>query len=88
MQRWLRPQDRPHLDDPDLLEAHNVFNNDYNNSSGLGIGDDKGYVETAEGKLVDAKGVEGRYLRLYSNGNHMENKNHYTEVEVFGKPAA
>jgi hypothetical protein len=75
-------------DDPDFLEAHTVFNNDYNNSSGLGIGDDKGYVETAEGKLVDAKGVEGRYVRLYSNGNHMDNKNHYTEVEVFGKPAA
>ncbi len=74
-------------DDPDFLEAYTVFNNDYDNSSGLGVGPDKGYVETSEGKLVDAKGVEGRYVRLYSNGNHMENKNHYTEVEVFGKPA-
>ncbi|HUT95157.1 MAG TPA: hypothetical protein VMY37_37230 [Thermoguttaceae bacterium] len=74
-------------DDPDFLQAQTVFNNDYDNSSGLGIGPDKGYVETAEGKLVDAAGVEGRYVRLYSNGNHMENKNHYTEVEVFGKPA-
>jgi len=74
-------------DDPDFLQAQTVFNNDYDNSSGLGIGSDRGYVETSEGKLVDAAGVEGRYVRLYSNGNHMENKNHYTEVEVFGKPA-
>ena len=74
-------------DDPDFLQAQTVFNNDYDNSSGQGIGSDKGYVETSEGKLVDAAGAEGRYVRLYSNGNHMENKNHYTEVEVFGKPA-
>jgi hypothetical protein len=75
-------------DDPDFLDAQTVFNNDYDNSSGLGIGTDKGYVETSEGKLIDAKGVEGRYVRLYSRGNHMDDKNHYTEVEVFGKPAA
>ena len=29
-------------DDPDFLEAFTVFNNDYDNSSGLGIGKDKG----------------------------------------------
>jgi hypothetical protein len=75
-------------DDPDFLDAQTVFNNDYDNSSGIGIGRDKGYVETAEGKLVDCKGVEGRYVRLYSKGNHIDPRNHYTEVEVFGKPAA
>jgi hypothetical protein len=71
-------------DDPDFLEAQTVFNNDYDNSSGMGIGSDKGYVETAEGKLIDCQGVEGRYVRLYSKGNHIDDKNHYTEVEVFG----
>jgi hypothetical protein len=75
-------------DDPDFLEAHTVFNNDYDNSSGLGIGSDQGYVETSEGKLVDCRGVEGRYVRLYSRGNHIDEKNHYTEVEVFGRPGA
>jgi len=74
-------------DDPDFLSAQTVFNNDYDNSAGLGIGQDLGYVETSEGKLIDCGGVEGRYVRLYSNGNHIDPKNHYAEVEVFGRPA-
>lgn len=75
-------------DDPDFLVAQTVYNTDYDNSSGMGIGDDLGYVETSEGKLVDCGGVEGRYVRLYSRGNHIDAKNHYTEVEVFGRPPA
>jgi hypothetical protein len=75
-------------DDPDFLDANTVFNNDYDNSSGMGIGRDMGYVETAEGKLIDARGYQGRYVRLYSKGSHIDPKNHYTEVEIFGKPAA
>jgi hypothetical protein len=75
-------------DDPDFLDAQTVFNNDYDNTSGLGIGKDMGYVETSEGKLIDCRGVEGRYIRLYSKGSHIDGKNHYTEVEVFGRPAA
>ncbi len=74
--------------DPDFLDAQTAFNNDYDNSSGLGIGRDMGYVETAEGKLIDCRGVEGRYVRLYSKGSHIDGRNHYTEVEVFGRPAA
>jgi hypothetical protein len=73
--------------DPDFLEdVRALFNNDHDNSSGLGIGKDLNYVETAEGKLIDAKGVEARYVRLSSNGNHVNALNHYVEVEVFGKP--
>jgi hypothetical protein len=75
-------------DDPDFLTSQTVFNNDFDNSSGLGIGFDMGYVETSEGKLIDCKGVEARYIRLFTNGNHMDDKNHYTEVEVFGGPTA
>ena len=45
------------------------------------------YVETAEGKLVDAKGAKARYVRLYSRGNNANELNHYVEVEVFGRPA-
>ncbi len=54
----------------------------------VGTGKDKAYIETYEGKLIDAKGVKGRYVRLYSNGNTTNKMNHYIEVEVFGKPAA
>jgi hypothetical protein len=45
------------------------------------------YVETSEGKLIDAKGVRARYVRLHSQGNNSNDLNHYIEVEVFGKPA-
>ncbi|HID22652.1 MAG TPA: discoidin domain-containing protein [Planctomycetaceae bacterium] len=73
-------------DDPDFIVAHTVFNSDHDNSSWLGTGKDKGYVETSEGKLIDCKGIEGRFVRLYSRGNHIDPKNHYTEVEVYGIP--
>ena len=64
-----------------------IFNNDNDNSSGLGAGQDMNYVETAEGKLVDAKGSRARYVRLHSRGNNANELNHYVEVEVFGRPA-
>ncbi|MHC4571038.1 MAG: hypothetical protein ACYS0C_03030 [Planctomycetota bacterium] len=75
-------------DDPDFItNVQTLFNNDADNSSGLGIGSDMHYVETSEGKLIDAKGVRTRYVRLHSNGNSSNELNHYIEVEVFGKPA-
>jgi hypothetical protein len=70
-----------------LVNIRTLFNNDDDNSSGLGIGTDMNYVETYEGRLVDARGTRARYVRLYSNGNNNNGLNHYTEVEVFGKPA-
>ena len=75
-------------DDKDFLKGvTTVFNNDHDNSSGLGIGKDKEYIEVAEGRLFDPKGVKGRYVRLYSNGNTVNDLNHYVEVEIFGAPA-
>ncbi len=74
-------------DDPDFTQnVKTVYNNDYDNSSGLGVGTDKEYFETYEGRLIDAKGVEGRYLRAYSKGSTYSALNRYTEVEVWGKP--
>jgi hypothetical protein len=74
-------------DDPEFKAGvTTLFNNDYDNSSKLGAGKDPSYVETAEGRLVDAKGVKARYVRLYSNGNTTNELNHYVEVEVYGKP--
>lgn len=68
--------------------VRSVFNNDHDNSAGMGAGSDLNYVETSEGKLVDAKGNVARYVRLYSNGNNANELNHYVEVEVFGRPAS
>jgi hypothetical protein len=61
-----------------------IFNTDDDNSSKLGKGADKSYVETNNGRVVDAKNASGRYVRLYSNGNTSDELNHYCEVEVFG----
>ena len=61
-----------------------VFNSDHDNSAKLGLGKDKEYIEVAEGKLFDPKGVTGRYVRLYSNGNTTNDLSHYVEVEVYG----
>jgi len=75
-------------DDPDFItNVQTVFNNDYDNTLGLGIGKDLHYTETNEGKLIDclSKGVRGRYVRLYSNGNTGNDLNHYIEVAVYGK---
>jgi hypothetical protein len=64
-----------------------LFNNDHDNTSAMGAGKDMNYIETAEGKLVDAKGVKARYVRLYSKGNNANDLNHYVEVEVWGRAA-
>lgn len=76
-------------DDPEFKSGvTTVFNDDHDNSSGLGKGDDLAYIETFEGLLVDTKGVKARYVRLYSAGNTTDDLNHYVEVEVFGLPEA
>jgi hypothetical protein len=81
-------------DDPDFIEnVRTVFNNDFDNSSGLGLGKHLEYIDDFRGKLIEAtndKGqpVKARYVRLYSKGNTSNDLNHYIEVEVLGKPAA
>jgi hypothetical protein len=77
-------------DDPDFItNVQTVFNNDIDNSAGFGVGTDKHYMETNEGKLIYVldKGIKARYVRLHSNGNTSNDLNHYIEVAVFGKPA-
>lgn len=76
-------------DDPDFIDGvKTIFNNDVDNSNGLGAGKDPAYIETNKGRLMPAKEpVQGRYVRLYSNGNSSNPSNHYIEVEVWGKPA-
>ena len=71
--------------DPEFAKSTTIYNNDHDNSAELGVGKDNHYVETSEGRLLDAKGVEGRYVRFYSGGNNASDLNHYIEVEVYGK---
>ena len=75
-------------DDADFTQnVRTLFNNDFENLNGLGIGTHKQYFENYEGKLIDAKGEKARYVRLYSRGSTYSALNRYTEVEVYGIPA-
>lgn len=73
-------------DDPEFISGiTTLFNNDTDNSSGLGVGHDKNYVDDSNGLLVNAKGVKARYVRCYSAGNNTSDLNHYIEIEVYGR---
>jgi hypothetical protein len=74
-------------DDADFITGvKTLFNNDHDNSSGLGVGKEKEYIEVNEGRLIDTRGVTARYVRFYSRGNTANDMNHYVEVEVYGTP--
>ncbi|MHC4506361.1 MAG: discoidin domain-containing protein [Planctomycetota bacterium] len=74
-------------DDPGFdTNVRTVFNNDQDNSSGLGAGRDREYFESYRGKLVDTGGTRARYVRLHTNGNNADEMNRYIEIDVYGKP--
>ena len=62
-----------------------VFNNDGDNSAGMGIGTDREYVETSDGKAIAVDSVAARYVRFYANGNSVDGYSHYIEIEIYGK---
>jgi len=64
-----------------------IFNNDQDNSSKLGVGADREFFETNEGKLINAKGEKAQFIRFYSKGSTESALNEYTEIEVYGRPA-
>lgn len=73
-------------DDPEFGSGvKTIFNSDHDNSAGLGKGKDKAYIETHEGKIIEADGVKGQYVRFYSNGNSTDTMNHYIEAQIFGR---
>jgi formylglycine-generating enzyme required for sulfatase activity/serine/threonine protein kinase len=73
-------------EDPEFKKGvTTIFNNDYDDSAKMGRGSNQPYVETRFGMLAVGKGAQGRYVRLYSNGNTSNEMNHYIEVEVFGQ---
>jgi len=65
-----------------------VYNNDTNNSAGLGIGTDAEYAETSAGKSITFATENAQYVRLYSNGSSVNTYNHYVEVEICSNLAA
>jgi hypothetical protein len=74
--------------DPEFkTDVITLYNNDRDNSSGLGAGTDPEYFETAEGRLIDAKGGTGRYVRSYTRGSTDSALNECVEIEVYGRPA-
>ena len=60
---------------------------------GFGIGQDRRYVTSRYGKLIPVNAVNGRYIRLWSNGSTWHNTlpgkapNSWVEVEVYGRLA-
>ncbi len=75
-------------DDPEFKTGvTTLFNNDVDNSSGLGVGTDREYFELHFGKVVPAKGVKARYVRGYTKGSNQSAINCWQELEVYGLPA-
>jgi Na+-transporting NADH:ubiquinone oxidoreductase subunit NqrC len=69
-----------------------VFNNDHDNSSGLGVGEDTAYFARWWGELVDTRtgedklsGSFARYVRIYTNGGEADEDTRFVEVAVFGR---
>jgi hypothetical protein len=77
-------------DDPEFKTGvQTIFNNDQKNTAGLGMGTEREYFEnslTAAGKLIDAHGLQARYVRCYSKGSTDSALNSYIEVEAYGLP--
>jgi len=75
-------------DDPEFkTNVQTLFNNDLDNSSGLGVGADREYFETNHGKIADAKGVKARYVRGYTKGGTGTALNCWQEIEVYALQA-
>lgn len=63
-----------------------LFNNDTDNSSGLGVGTDREYFERQFGRVFDGKGTKARYVRAYTRGSHLSALNCWQEIEVYAVP--
>ena len=64
-----------------------LYNNDADNSSGMGIGKQIEYYEHNTGQWIQFdKPAKARYIRLYSRGNTSDPQNQYIEAEVWGDP--
>ena len=67
-----------------------LFNNDHDDSSGLGKGADTAYHARWWGEIVDARGdanagTRARFVRVYTNGGAAEEETRFVEIAVYGK---
>ncbi len=67
-----------------------LFNNDHDNSAGLGKGRDKAFYSRWWGEIVDArgrdhKGVRARFVRVYTGTGMEEEPPRFVEINVYGK---
>jgi hypothetical protein len=60
-----------------------IFNNDRENTSSQGVGTNKEYFETYQGKVIEVKDVKGRYVRGYTHGSSQGALNAWQELEVY-----
>ena len=75
-------------DDPEFKSGvTTLYNNDTDNSSGLGVGTDREYFESKFGRVVAGKGVKARYVRGYTKGGSLSALNCWQEIEVYALPA-
>jgi hypothetical protein len=74
--------------DPDFKTGvTTLYNNDTDNSSGLGVGTDREYFERQFGRVIDGKGTKARYVRGYTKGSSSSALNCWQEIEVYAVPA-
>jgi hypothetical protein len=67
-----------------------LFNNDHDNSSELGAGNDPSHMAAWWGEVGDARGPSNmgtrcRYVRVYTNGGCADESNRFVEIAVYGK---
>ncbi len=75
-------------DDPEFKSGvTTLFNNDTDNSSGLGVGTDREYFEMEFGRVAAGNGVKARYVRGYTKGSNQSALNCWQEIEVYALPA-
>jgi hypothetical protein len=79
-------------DDADFMQnVRTLFNNDHDNSAGMGKGNDTAYISTGWGEIVDARDGDltpatARYVRVYTGLSTDGLLPRYVEVAVYGKP--
>lgn len=74
--------------DPEFKsDVTTLYNNDADNTSGLGVGTDREYFELEFGRVVPGKGIKARYVRGYTRGSSLSALNAWQEIEVYALPA-
>ncbi len=78
-------------DDADFKQnVRTLFNNDHDNSAGMGKGSDTAYISSGWGEIVDARDENmqpfaARYIRLYTSKSTDGLLPRYVELAVYGK---